>query len=151
GRAGPRRRGQSEGVSGPSEDLMSGAPSKMWGKQSCLVAGIRAGFRLVRKLAPEAGRKAGLQARLLAPLACPLLFLSPLRAETLENVLRQMDNAAASFQSLTAHIRNVKYTAIVDDKTVDEGTLFVKRVKPRVSVLLIEFTVPETYYVSISE
>src|SRR5713226_2281081 len=83
--------------------------------------------------------------------ACALLFISPANAETLDNVLRQMDQAAASFKSLTAHIRNVKYTAIVNDKTVDEGTIFVKRAKPRVSLLLIEFSVPETYYVSILE
>ncbi len=84
-------------------------------------------------------------------IALALLSASSLKAESLESVLRHMDEAAASFKSLTAHIRNVKHTAIVNDNALDEGAIFVKRVKPRLSVLLIEFTVPDTYYVSISE
>jgi len=80
-----------------------------------------------------------------------LLLLVPLRAQTLDTVLAQMDAAAASFQSLTAHIRSVKHTAIVNDDTVDEGTLWVRRARPKVSKLLIEFTVPDTYFVLVSE
>lgn len=86
--------------------------------------------------------------KLLLIAACLLL---PLRAQTLESVLGQMDNAAASFHSLIAHIRNVKYTAIVSDESVDEGTIWVKRIRPRVSRMLIEFTSPDRYLVSVSE
>ena len=80
-----------------------------------------------------------------------ILLLAPVRAQTLETVLAQMDSAAASFRSLTAHIRSVKHTAIVNDDTTDEGTLWVKRIKPHVSHLLIEFTVPDLYYVGVGE
>lgn len=91
-------------------------------------------------------------AQLLSVACWLLLFLSAgLSAQTLESVLREMDTAAASFQSLTAHIRSLKHTAIVNDDTVDEGTIWVKRVKPKVTHLLIEFTVPDTYYVAVSE
>src|SRR5262245_16985378 len=120
---------------------MSRVHRKTWGGLRP-AAGPLAGLGAPRKHRAEAGQGAGRRLKPAPRLAVyALLFLSPSRAETLENVLRQMDNSAASFKSLTAHIRNVKYTAIVNDKTVDEGTIFVKRVKPRVSVLLIEFTI----------
>ena len=89
--------------------------------------------------------------RRLLSAACFVALAVCARAETLESVLRQMDSAAAAFQSLTAHVRSVKHTAIVNDDTVDEGTMWVKRVRPRVSRMLIEFTVPDKYYVAISE
>jgi len=80
-----------------------------------------------------------------------VLLAIPLPGQTLESLLGQMDLAAASFQSLTAHIRIVKHTEIVKDETVDEGTIWVKRVRPRVSRLLIEFTTPDRYYLALSE
>ena len=78
-------------------------------------------------------------------------LLLPLRAQTLDSILSRMDEAAAQFHSLKAHIRNVKYTAIVSDESVDEGTIWVKRMRPRVSHMLIEFTSPDRYFVSVSE
>jgi outer membrane lipoprotein-sorting protein len=80
-----------------------------------------------------------------------LLALGSTRAHTLESVLAEMDKSAASFHSLTARVRVVRYTAIVNDETVDEGTIWVKRLRPRVSRLLIEFTVPDRYYVALSD
>ena len=74
-----------------------------------------------------------------------------LRAQTLESVLKHMDEAAAGFQSLTAHLRSLKHTDIVKDDSIDEGTIRVKRVKPKVSRFLIEFTVPDKYYVAVTE
>ena len=79
------------------------------------------------------------------------LLLVPLSGQTLDSVLRQMDASAASFQSLTAHIRIVKHTDIVQDDSLDEGTIWVRRVKPRVSRFLIEFSVPDRYYLLLTE
>ena len=79
------------------------------------------------------------------------LLLVPLPGQTLDSVLRQMDASAASFQSLTAHIRIVKHTDIVQDDSLDEGTIWVRRVKPRVSRFLIEFSVPDRYYLLLTE
>lgn len=92
-----------------------------------------------------------LAASRLLVIPCLLSLTAVARAETLESVLNQMDAAAAKFQSLAAHVRSVKYTAIVSDTTVDEGTIWVKRVKPRVSRMLIAFTVPDKYYVEVDE
>ena len=88
--------------------------------------------------------------RMVVPLLV-LLLAGPLPARTLESVLREMDAAAASFQSLTAHLRVVKYTAIVSDEAVDEGVIWARRVRPRVNRFLIEFSKPDRYYVAVSE
>jgi len=79
------------------------------------------------------------------------LSLASLQAQSLEDALRGMDQAAASFRTFTARLRSVKYTAIVKDEAVEEGYIWVKRVKPGVSHLLIEFTVPDTYYARLAE
>jgi outer membrane lipoprotein-sorting protein len=78
------------------------------------------------------------------------LLFAPSAAETLESVLSRMDAAAAAFRSLTAHVRSVKHTEIVNDNSIDEGTIWVKRNKGRAR-LLIEFTVPDRYYVEIQD
>jgi outer membrane lipoprotein-sorting protein len=92
-------------------------------------------------------------ALLLAPQLAPRL--AALRADTkpltLDSVLSEMDAAAASFQSLTARIHTVKHTAIVNADDVDDGTLWVKRIKNHASRVLIEFTSPNTYYVYVGE
>jgi len=86
-----------------------------------------------------------------APLLLAALLLAPAEAATLEQVLQAMDAASAAFQSLTARIRIVKHTEIVKDETVDEGTIWVKRVKPRLSRLLIEFSAPDRYYLTVTD
>ncbi len=80
-----------------------------------------------------------------------LLALVPSSGQTLEEVLRHMDEAAAGFQSLTAHLRSLKHTDIVKDDSIDEGTIWVKRIRPKVTRFLIEFTVPDRYYVAVTE
>ena len=79
------------------------------------------------------------------------LLLGRLQARTLESVLSEMDSAAASFQSLTANLRVVKYTAIVNDQSVDEGVIWARRVRPHVNRFLLEFSKPDHYYVAVSE
>jgi outer membrane lipoprotein-sorting protein len=81
-----------------------------------------------------------------------LLLAAPLAGQGLDTVLGKMDEAAASFQSLTAHIRSLKHTDIVKDDSVDEGTIWVKRAKPKGNArFLIEFAVPDKYYVLVTE
>ena len=51
----------------------------------------------------------------------------PQTAWTLENVLKQLDTQAASFQSLTADLERTKVTVVVDDKSTQSGRIFVRR------------------------
>jgi outer membrane lipoprotein-sorting protein len=62
-----------------------------------------------------------------------VLFLGgPARAagDELAGTLARMDEAAARFKSLSANIRKVSHTAVINEDTVDTGTIYVKRPKP---------------------
>jgi outer membrane lipoprotein-sorting protein len=79
-----------------------------------------------------------------------VLLLAPaLPAADLDTVLASMDKASSSFQSMQADVRWVKYTALVDDESVDEGTIIVRRAKDKGVDLLIDFQRPYPYYLAI--
>jgi outer membrane lipoprotein-sorting protein len=58
---------------------------------------------------------------------------------TTESVLEMMDKSAKDFRSLTADIENVKYTAVVQDKSTETGQIWVRHDQK----MRIEFTKPE--------
>ncbi len=58
---------------------------------------------------------------------------------TTEGVLGMMDKSAKDFRSLTADIENVKYTAVVEDKSTETGQIWVRHDQK----MRIEFTKPE--------
>jgi outer membrane lipoprotein-sorting protein len=56
-----------------------------------------------------------------------------------EGVLAMMDKSAKDFHSLTADIENVKYTAVVQDKSTETGQIWVRHDQK----MRIEITKPE--------
>jgi outer membrane lipoprotein-sorting protein len=58
---------------------------------------------------------------------------------TTASVLEMMDKSAKDFRSLTADIENVKYTAVVQDKSTETGQIWVRHDQK----MRIEFTKPE--------
>ena len=52
---------------------------------------------------------------------------TPQTTWTLENVLKQLDTQAASFQSLTADLERTKVTVVVNDKSTESGQISVRR------------------------
>jgi outer membrane lipoprotein-sorting protein len=46
---------------------------------------------------------------------------------TLDNVLKQLDTQASSFQSLTADLERTKVTVVVNDKSTESGQISVRR------------------------
>lgn len=62
---------------------------------------------------------------------------------TLESVLARVDKAAAGFRSMTAVVRQVYHTAVINDDTVDTGVMSVKRFKPREYKMLVELRQPD--------
>ncbi len=52
---------------------------------------------------------------------------SPQTNWTLDNVLKQMDAQAATFQSLTADLERTKVTVVVNDKSTESGMILVRR------------------------
>jgi outer membrane lipoprotein-sorting protein len=72
----------------------------------------------------------------------PLLCSSPspaLAGDELAETLARMDQAAATFKGLAASIRKVSHTAVINEDTVDAGTIYVRRPKP--SDLLVRFDI----------
>jgi outer membrane lipoprotein-sorting protein len=66
------------------------------------------------------------------------LTASFLGAESLQDVLRRMDQSAKTFRSLSADVHKTDYTAVYDETTVEDGTFkMMKRAKT--AVLLAEF------------
>jgi outer membrane lipoprotein-sorting protein len=58
---------------------------------------------------------------------------------TNDSVLEMMDKSAKDFRSLTADIENVKYTAVVQDKSTETGQIWVRHDQK----MRIEITKPE--------
>jgi outer membrane lipoprotein-sorting protein len=58
---------------------------------------------------------------------------------TTAQVLEMMDRSAKEFRSLTADIENIKYTAVVNDKSTETGQIWVRHDQK----MRIDFTKPE--------
>jgi outer membrane lipoprotein-sorting protein len=65
-------------------------------------------------------------------------------------VLSSMDAAAASFRSMTASISRVSYTAIINDKTEESGSIRVLKTS-RGASMLVEFEGPDRKAIAFSD
>lgn len=54
-----------------------------------------------------------------------------------------MDKGAAGFRGITAKLRQVSHTAIINDTTEESGTITLYRPKPKDLRMLVEFTKPD--------
>jgi outer membrane lipoprotein-sorting protein len=75
---------------------------------------------------------------LLVPLS--LLFTISLHAQSVEAVLSRMDAAAPSFRAMSADIKMTTKTAIIDDTTVESGTLQMQRTKTKEIRAVLDFS-----------
>jgi len=64
-------------------------------------------------------------------------------AGDLDAVLDRIDKAGAAFRGMSAKVRRVSHTAVINEDNVDDGTILVKRPKPRDLRMLIEVTDPD--------
>jgi outer membrane lipoprotein-sorting protein len=51
----------------------------------------------------------------------------PVSADTLDSILARMNQAAPSFRQMTADIKKVDYTAIINDTSVESGSIWIRR------------------------
>ena len=72
-------------------------------------------------------------------LALPALLAGQLAAQSLNDALARIDKSAPQFKSMISDMKSDVHTAIVNDDTVDNGTMKLKRDKG-VTLALIEFT-----------
>ena len=84
---------------------------------------------------------------LVLALALPAFSTAP---DSLENVLSRMDSAGASFKALSADVKWVAHTAVINDDTVDTGSLLLKRSKHDMR-MLVEFKEPDRKSVALHE
>lgn len=56
-----------------------------------------------------------------------LILCSPVTAQSLDDVLARIDRSAPQFKSMSADMKSDMHTAIVNDDTIDNGTIKVKR------------------------
>lgn len=64
-------------------------------------------------------------------------------AATVNDVLAKMDQSAASFTGMTANVRKVAHTEVINDNTEESGTITIKQVKAKDMAVLINFTKPD--------
>jgi outer membrane lipoprotein-sorting protein len=84
--------------------------------------------------------------RIAAALFCAAPLLS---AASLDPVLARMDQTALTFKSMSAKIRQVAHTAVINEDAVSEGTVHLKRSKRDVQ-FLADFTSPDPKNVALS-
>src|SRR5687768_1863750 len=80
-----------------------------------------------------------------------LLAQWPLRAiDTVDSVMARMDSSGASFRSMSARIKRVSHTAVLNDTTTEAGSVMMIRPKANVVQVLMEMTEPDSKSVAFS-
>lgn len=64
-------------------------------------------------------------------------------AGDLRSVLSRINQAAVGFKSMTADVKRIYHTAVINDDTVDSGVLYLKRVRPHEYRMLVNLTQPD--------
>ena len=68
---------------------------------------------------------------------------APPAGPPLEAALDKLDEANAAFKTVSATIRRVSHTAVINEDNVDTGTMLIKRPKPHDMRLLVNLTQPD--------
>jgi outer membrane lipoprotein-sorting protein len=68
---------------------------------------------------------------------------SPGADNELDRVLARMDQASSTFKGLTADLRKVAHTEVINKDDIDEGTIAVKRMKAKDMRVLIDIQRPD--------
>lgn len=67
----------------------------------------------------------------------------------LATVLTNMDAAASGWKGMRASLEWVRYMALVDDSSVEEGNIVVRRTADGSAAMLISFEEPNVYFLSV--
>ncbi len=70
-------------------------------------------------------------------------FARPHPAADLDAVLGLIDRAGASFRGMSANVKRVSHTAVINEDNVDSGTVLLKRAHQRDMRMLVDFTQPD--------
>lgn len=64
-------------------------------------------------------------------------------AEPLNGLMERIDAAASQFKGMTASIRKITHTAVINDTTEERGRIAMRAARPKALEVLIEFTQPD--------
>lgn len=78
--------------------------------------------------------------KLLIPVLCAFAAANVARAESVQNILSRMDQAAPSFHGMTANVEMTTFTKIISDTTLDNGVLKIQRQKGKGMRALLDFS-----------
>lgn len=76
----------------------------------------------------------------LVPAVCLLASVAVVRAQSVDAVLARMDQAAPGFHAMSANVEMLTYTKILDDKTLEKGTLKMQRQKGNEVRAILDFS-----------
>ncbi len=82
--------------------------------------------------------------------ACVLSTAVSLPAADLSSVLAKLDQSAATFESMSANVRKLSHTQVIDDNMEESGTMLLKRQKSKGLLALIDFTKPDPRTIAFS-
>jgi len=71
---------------------------------------------------------------------CTLAAAVNAPAENLETILNRLDQASITFKGMSADVQMTTFTKIIDDKTVENGTLQMQRQKGKSTRAIIDFS-----------
>jgi outer membrane lipoprotein-sorting protein len=71
-------------------------------------------------------------------------LLPPLGAATAGDILAKMDATAPTFIGLTGDVTALSYTKVIEDKTEESGSIYLKKVKPKEIQVRIDFRTPDS-------
>ena len=75
--------------------------------------------------------------------AAALAVPAPADVQTLEKILKRMDEAAETFRGISARLKRITHTAVINDDSEENGSIWIKRSKNRDMRMLIQFTKPD--------
>jgi outer membrane lipoprotein-sorting protein len=73
----------------------------------------------------------------------------PLMADPLSDIFAKIDKASASFKAMSGNVVQTAHTAVIDDDSVSRGNIRMRRPKPGDTRILLEFTAPDSKFVSL--
>ena len=76
----------------------------------------------------------------LSAVLCLLITATFLHAESIQDILARMDRDAPKFTGVSADLQMVTFTAILNDKTTENGTLQMQRLGPNNVRAIIDFS-----------
>jgi outer membrane lipoprotein-sorting protein len=84
-------------------------------------------------------------------LALASIIIPTLWGQSLDDVFARMDSTAQRFHAITADLMRTVHTAVINDNSVESGTIKVKREKARDTRMLVDLTKPDPKTVAIEE